>query len=173
MDPLERAVRYIKGGRPREGAFALWLARERLQRHYASGKKDWTADRLLAQIKKQRGWAPGHSTYAALESGARKPTAEQYLLLTEFFGSAPEEEQPATPTGLSNDLMIAMTRAVERQTELLEQVLAALQGPAIQSLADRLLPALAAVEVGLSETDMEAEPDPPAAVGEPSLRAIP
>lgn len=129
------------------GPFGRWLVAERRAR-------GWKADELRDRLRDARGFAMGHSTYALLESGLRKPTEEQRRHLTEFLGSQPEGEEPAA------DLIVALERhtaALERQTEAIGELVAVMR-------EDRGRVSVDAVRVFLSQLRaeglLEANPGP-------------
>lgn len=96
------------------GTFGRWLVSERKAR-------GWKADELRDRLREARGFGLGHSTYALLESGQRKPTEEQRRHLTAFLGSEPDPD-PGEPGGLQ--LLVA---AIERQTDAIAELAAAIR----------------------------------------------
>lgn len=103
-----------------KSAFARWLVAQRKSRPGSGKDGAMTTAELRAALLTSRGFGMGHSTYAALESGSRKPTDEQYRHLTGFFGSEPEPE-PTPPEPATSDLS-ALVAALTEQAEANRQL---------------------------------------------------
>lgn len=112
-------------------AFSNWLVAQRKARPGSGKNGEMTTAEMRAAIAVARGFKMGHSTYAQLESGSRKPTAEQYAHITGYLAAEPPPE-PAADAEPASDLAALVSRldrlaaAMEEQNRLSAQLLAAL-----------------------------------------------
>lgn len=96
------------------GRFGAWLTAEREKRY------ETQAD-ALAAYRRLGGLVISESEYAQWESGSRVPKEEnpKRLALLKFYGSAPEEGPVAAPAPDIAGLLVALTNAIDRQTQAL------------------------------------------------------
>lgn len=159
----------MKADRER-GAFGDWLRRERTARFK-------NVPLAVAALQRQAGYGIAPSVWAELESGSRRPSAEQRRELTGFFGTAPEEQ--AQPDLAS--LIAALAVQVEEQrttNRLLGEIARALNPkvalPAGTEGASPVLSAIAQWAQDAADTvrgraaEMEAERQGPGAGGPPA-----
>lgn len=90
------------------GEFGVWLRAERKARYE-------NVPEAVRALQRQVHYGVAPSVWAELESGTRRPSAEQRERLTAFFGTAPE---PVAPLSQSDAVLLA----IEKQTDLLAKV---------------------------------------------------
>ena len=100
----------MKGSSER-GPFGTWLRQARLARFP-------NVPTAIAAIQREAGYGIAPSVWAELESGTRRPSAEQRERLTRFFGSTPDESDQE-PSGL---ILRALLEEVTKMREAQETI---------------------------------------------------
>lgn len=110
------------------GTFGDWLTRARTQRFATQAE-------ALREYERLAGLRITPSQYAQWESGSRTPRADnpKVARLYDFYGSRPEDGAAAEANGTGDYAeLVAATRqqtaAIERQTEVMAELLRALAG---------------------------------------------